>query len=116
MTRTTERDDEPEPGAPTRRGRLWVPVRTAAGGGAVVRLFRTPLGERTAVAFTGPERLVAALGAGHGWVTLGEPALRALVAPLGVEALCVDPALTASAPAPVAERAPRVRPLAGASR
>ncbi|MGW5424025.1 SAV_915 family protein [Streptomyces sp. NPDC003943] len=89
--------DDPEPSEQVPAGRLCVPVRPVAHGCAA-RLFRTPLGGRTAVAFTTPERLRAVLGAGHAWTPLAEPALRALVRPLGVEALTVDPALTAPAP------------------
>jgi hypothetical protein len=92
--------DDPEPCERVPAGRLYVPVRPAAHGCAV-RLFRTPVGRRTAVAFTTPGRLRAVLGAGHAWAPLAVPALRALVAPLGVDALIVDPVLTAPAPAPV---------------
>jgi hypothetical protein len=83
-------------------------------------MFRTPLGERTAVAFTGEARLTAALGANQSWIRLGEPALRALAEPLGVTALTVDPPLSApaawalpaaSAPELLAPPAPSVEPV-----
>ncbi|MEU7023952.1 SAV_915 family protein [Streptomyces sp. NPDC046203] len=91
--------DDAEPCERVPAGRLlYVPVRPAAHGCAV-RLFRTPVGRRTAVAFTTPDRLRAVLGAGHACAPLAVPALRALVAPLGVDALIVDPMLTAPAPA-----------------
>jgi hypothetical protein len=60
--------------------------------------MRTPLGHRTAVGFTSPARLGSVLGPRQSWVRLGEPALRALAAPLGVTALTVDPQLSAPAP------------------
>ncbi|MFF8413991.1 SAV_915 family protein [Streptomyces omiyaensis] len=83
-----------EPSEPAPAGRLCVPVRPGAHG-VTARLFRTPVGFRTAVAFTTPERLRATLGAAHPWIPLSEPALRALARPLGVRALTVDPVLTA---------------------
>lgn len=63
----------------------------------VVRLFRTPLGARTAVGFTSAERLAATLGAGQRWIRLSESALRAMTEPVGASLLTVDPALTAPA-------------------
>ncbi|MGW0855931.1 SAV_915 family protein, partial [Streptomyces sp. NPDC002690] len=87
---------EPVPAGPplasVPAGPLFVPVRSGSVGcPSSVRalFFRTPLGARTAVAFTSQKRLVATLGAGQRWVRLGEPALRALAAPLGVRALTV---------------------------
>ncbi|MEV5971729.1 SAV_915 family protein [Streptomyces sp. NPDC051921] len=105
MTRTTLYGDDPEPSEQGPAGRLCVPVRPVAHGCAV-RLFRTPVGGRTAVAFTTPGRLRAVLGADQAWTALAEPALRALVAPLGVGLLTVDPAPTAAPPRPA-----RPRPL-----
>lgn len=63
-----------------------------------LRMFRTPLGTRTAVAFTSRAALVRALGPEHKWVRIGEPALRALTAPLGIFRITVDPLLTARRP------------------
>ncbi|GAA0268123.1 hypothetical protein GCM10010302_02330 [Streptomyces polychromogenes] len=90
-------DDDPEPEERVPAGLLYVPVRPGAGEVAL-RLFRTPLGARTAVGFTRAERLAAVLGAGHPWIRLSEPALRALAEPLGATPLTVDPTLTAPAP------------------
>ncbi|MGW1147060.1 SAV_915 family protein [Streptomyces sp. NPDC002454] len=73
---------------------LFVPARTGPGG-CTARLFRTPLGERTAVGFTSAARLVEVLGPGTAYVRLAVPALRALVAPVGVRRLTVDPVLVA---------------------
>ncbi|MFB7342030.1 SAV_915 family protein [Streptomyces hydrogenans] len=92
-----------EPAEPAPAGRLCVPVRPGAHG-VTARLYRTPVGARTAVAFTTPERLRATLGGDQPWIPLSEPALRALTRPLGVRALTVDPVLTAPftpAPTPV---------------
>ncbi|MGW3244154.1 SAV_915 family protein [Streptomyces sp. NPDC001070] len=60
-------------------------------------MFRTPLGGRTAVGFTTPERLAETLGSDQRWITLSEHGLRALARPLGVTALTVDPQLAAPA-------------------
>ncbi|EST29967.1 SAV_915 family protein [Streptomyces roseochromogenus] len=92
--------EDPEPSDPFPAGLLYVPVRPGPSGCAA-RLFRTPLGDRTAVGFTSERRLTTTLGAGQAWIRLAEPALRALTAPLGVTALTVDPQFTAAAPAPV---------------
>ncbi|MFE2016083.1 SAV_915 family protein [Streptomyces sp. NPDC059491] len=97
--------DEPEPEEQLPAGRLCVPVRPGSGG-CVTRLFRTPVGGRTAVAFTAPARLRAVLGAGQPWIVLAEPALRALMEPLGVRTLRIDPVLTAPAPAAPGDRVP----------
>ncbi|MFF5928111.1 SAV_915 family protein [Streptomyces hydrogenans] len=89
-----------EPAEPAPAGRLCVPVRPGVHG-VTTRLYRTPVGARTAVAFTSPERLRATLGGDQPWIPLSEPALRALTRPLGVRALTVDPVLTAPfTPAP----------------
>ncbi|MFJ9041959.1 SAV_915 family protein [Streptomyces sp. NPDC102406] len=84
--------EDPEPAERVPAGPLHVPVRPGPFGCAA-RMFRTPLGARTAVGFTDHDRLVAALGREQEWIRLGEPALRALAAPLGVTAVVVDPDL-----------------------
>ncbi|MCY0922677.1 hypothetical protein OS965_31780 [Streptomyces sp. H27-G5] len=99
-------EDDPEPEERTPAGPLYVPARPGPAQ-AVVRLFRTPLGARTAVGFTTPERLAAAFGAQQPWVRLSASALRAMAEPLGASLLTVDPTLTApsattaTAPGPV---------------
>ncbi|MGW2475157.1 SAV_915 family protein [Streptomyces sp. NPDC001665] len=93
-------DDDPDPDEQAPAGLLHVPVHRQARG-FVLRTFRTPLGERTAVAFTRRAQLARALGAGQTSVRLSEPALRALVSPLGIDRLVLDPVL--SAPAVTAE-------------
>ncbi|MGA5560043.1 SAV_915 family protein [Streptomyces platensis] len=82
--------EDPEPADHVPAGPLFVPVRSGPAG-CTARLFRTPLGCRTAVAFTSPQRLAAALGDGQPWVRLSEPALRALAEPVGATTLTVDP-------------------------
>ncbi|ALO92045.1 hypothetical protein AQJ11_24690 [Streptomyces corchorusii] len=97
--------EDPEPSDRFPAGPLYVPVRPGPSGCAA-RLFRTPLGDRTAVGFTSERRLVVTLGAGQAWIRLAEPALRALTAPLGVTSVTIDPLFTAPAPAPTPAPAP----------
>ncbi|MFI7412898.1 SAV_915 family protein [Streptomyces sp. NPDC049627] len=92
--------DDPEPSDRFPAGPLFVPVRPGPSG-YVTRLFRTPLGDRTAVGFTSEQQLVATLGPEQPWIRLAHPALCALTAPLGVAALTLDPQFAAPAPAPV---------------
>ncbi|MCP3822646.1 hypothetical protein NLX86_32555 [Streptomyces sp. A3M-1-3] len=97
--------EDPEPCERVPAGALFVPVRPGATG-CCARFFRTPLGGRTAVAFTTERRPAATLGPRQSWVRLSEPAVRALAAPLGVTALTVDPQLVA----PSAKRGPASTP------
>ncbi|MER6254599.1 SAV_915 family protein [Streptomyces sp. NPDC001584] len=89
-------EDDPEPEERVPAGPLYVPVLPGRAE-VVVRLFRTPLGARTAVGFTSTERLAATLGAAQPWIRLSESALRAMTEPIGASLLTVDPALTAPA-------------------
>ncbi|MCF3102467.1 hypothetical protein IPZ58_12850 [Streptomyces roseoverticillatus] len=90
---------------------MYVPVRPCACGFAL-RVFRSPLGARTAVAFTTERRLFDVLGPGQPAIRLALPAVRALAAPLGVDLVSVDPQLTAPAVRP--DRAdPPLTALAG---
>ncbi|MGW7207495.1 SAV_915 family protein [Streptomyces sp. NPDC054837] len=98
-------DDDPEPADRSPAGPLYVPVRPGHCGCAA-RLFRTPLGDRTAVGFTSAHRLTATLGPDQAWIRLAEPALRALTAPLGITTVTVDPQFSAPAPAPVEPAVP----------
>ncbi|MFJ6086271.1 SAV_915 family protein [Streptomyces sp. NPDC092369] len=104
MTETGYGED-PEPSDRFPAGPLYVPVRPGPSG-CVTRVFRTPLGDRTAVGFTSARRLTATLGAGQAWIRLAEPALRALNEPLGVTTVTVDPQFTAPASAPAPAPAP----------
>jgi hypothetical protein len=85
-------------GEPAERRTLYVPVRQGPAG-HVVRLWRTPFGSRTAVAFTSDRRLRSVLGPTQPWIKLSESALRAMAEPLGARHLTVDPLLTARPPA-----------------
>ncbi|WP_327683562.1 SAV_915 family protein [Kitasatospora sp. NBC_00458] len=74
---------------------VWhVPV-TVTGRTTALRLFRLRDGRRCAVGFSSAAALTDLLGAGQAAVELGEPALRALTAPLGVRDLVLDPRLVA---------------------
>ncbi|MFD8569100.1 SAV_915 family protein [Streptomyces sp. NPDC057694] len=95
--------DDPEPAERFPAGPLYVPVRPGPFGHAA-RLFRTPLGDRTAVGFTSERALAATLGPDQPWIRLAEPALRAVAAPLGAATVTVDPQLTAPAPAAAPRR------------
>ncbi len=87
-------DEDGEPSHPGPAQPLFVPVRPCRAGFAL-RVFRTPLGTRTAVAFTTRRRLSDCLGQDVPAVRLALPAVRALAAPLGVGLIRVDPQLTA---------------------
>ncbi|MFI5617143.1 SAV_915 family protein [Streptomyces sp. NPDC051567] len=98
--------EDPEPEEQIPAGPLYVPARPGTTTTAVViRMFRTPLGERTAVGFTDAELLAVTLGADQPWVRLSESALRAVAAPLGADRLTIDPTFSASAVTPVPVRA-----------
>ncbi|MEV7678535.1 SAV_915 family protein [Streptomyces sp. NPDC088341] len=111
-------DPDPDPGPDTAldEGRaaarpLYVPVRLGSCGGQQLRFARTPLGARTAIAFTSARRLTAVLGEQQAWIRLAEPVLRELAAPLGAAIVTVDPQLTAPAPVPAPAPAPRPAPV-----
>ncbi|MFE4972261.1 SAV_915 family protein [Kitasatospora sp. NPDC056651] len=93
---------------------VWhVPVTTSGTGSTTaLRLFRLRDGRRCAVGFSSPEALAALLGPGQAHTEIGEPALRDLTAPLGIDTLVLDPRLVAPpvgspvvppAPAPTAQ-------------
>ncbi|WP_127782859.1 SAV_915 family protein [Rhodococcus sp. X156] len=86
-------------GHPTPRVVLFVPVHNG-NLGPVIRLFHTPMGAPTAVGFTTANQLTDVLGDTQQWIRLAEPALRAMVGPLGVAQLVIDPTLAARAAAP----------------
>ncbi|MFI6144718.1 SAV_915 family protein [Streptomyces sp. NPDC051109] len=98
-------EDDPEPEERVPAGLLYVPVRPGRGAEAVIRLFRTPLGARTAVGFTRTDLLAATLGEGQGYIRLSRSVLRELCEPLGADLITVDPALSAPAAAPAAPAA-----------
>ncbi|MEU7121748.1 SAV_915 family protein [Streptomyces zaomyceticus] len=114
-------DDDPEPEKPGPAGPLYVPVLPGTHAVAV-RVFRTPLGSRTAVGFTTLERLTATLGVEQPWIRLSGAVLRSLAEPLGAELLTVDPTLTApavtsySAPARASRKGKTAREIGHAAR
>ena len=70
---------------------LLVPVHvTRLPAIAVLRTARRPDGQRTALAFTTAAALANAMGTEQRWITMSESALRASVAPLGIEQIQVD--------------------------
>ncbi len=107
-------DDDPEPDEQVPAGLLYVPVRSGGGGAeTAIRLFRTPLGTRTAVGFTSADRLTATLGEGHPYIRLSVTVLQRLCEPLGAGLVTVDPTLSAPAVKSVAapEQRPDLRPV-----
>ncbi|MFC5664128.1 SAV_915 family protein [Kitasatospora misakiensis] len=89
---------------------VWhVPV-TVIGRTTSLRLFRLRDGRRCAVGFSSADALAELLGPEQAAVELGEPALRALTAPLGVEEIVLDPRLVAPPVAGPAERPGATRP------
>src|SRR5262249_36343973 len=84
---------------------LFVPVRYTESGALVLRLGRLG-GEslRVGIAFSSERRLVQASSPGQQWVRLTAPALRAMLRPLGVDRIQLDPGLVVpalpDAPAP----------------
>ena len=85
---------------------LFVPVRPAGPAPAsclAVVTARLPDGGRVGLAFTSADALAAAMGRAQPWVRLGLAAERALLAPLWVARIQVDPVLVAP-PVPVGAR------------
>ncbi|MFC4031070.1 SAV_915 family protein [Streptomyces polygonati] len=95
--------------APVTRS-LYVPIRRGPAG-SVVLLWRTPFGNRTAVAFTSDQRLRSVLGPAQPWIRLSAAALRRMAEPLGALHLTVDPVLTARQPATWAAAPAPAEPL-----
>jgi hypothetical protein len=68
-----------------------VPVKTSKAGTLALRTGRLSSGERIGLAFTSEASFLLAMGPSQRWVKLGEQALRAMLAPLGVDHFRVDP-------------------------
>jgi hypothetical protein len=85
-----------------------VPVRESKAGTLALRTGRLISGERVGLAFTSEASLLLTLGPSQRWIWLASSALRAMLAPLGVTCVQVDPRpiaeLTAESQAP--ERRP----------
>jgi hypothetical protein len=98
-----------------------VPVRESKSGTLSLRTGRLTNGERVGLAFTSEASLLMTLGPSQQWIQLAPGALRAMLAPLGITCLRVDPRpiaeLSAESlageqlPGPVAMRRPAL-PLA----
>lgn len=71
---------------------IVVPVRTGTGV-VSLRCGRLPAGERVGLAFTTEARLAEAMGADQPWIRIDERAMRAMLAPLGVNRIQVDPGI-----------------------
>ena len=83
---------------------MAVPVRTGPGTVAL-RCGRVPTAERVGIAFTTEARLAAVMGPDQPWIYLNDQALRAILGPLGVTRIQVDPDLVeASLPISVPAR------------
>jgi hypothetical protein len=81
---------------------MVVPVRTGSGT-VSLRCGRLPDGRRVGIAFTSEARLIEVMGADQPWIHLNERAMRAMLAPLGVTRIQVDPGVvTPHLPVPVA--------------
>ncbi|WP_181796691.1 SAV_915 family protein, partial [Streptomyces sp. WELS2] len=74
------------------RDLVVVPVdRGGAARTVTLRTGRRPTGHRVGYAFTSPDGLRRTLGRGQPWIPLTRSALAALLAPLGIEEVVVDP-------------------------
>jgi hypothetical protein len=67
-----------------------VPVRTSKAGTLALRTGRLLTGERVGLAFTSEASLLLALGPAQQWARLGYPAMREMLAPLGITHVRVD--------------------------
>ncbi len=72
---------------------LWVPVKETSCGALAVRTGRAPGSGRVGIGFTSRSALLLALGSGQPSVRLAGGALRALLLPLGVARIEVDPVI-----------------------
>jgi hypothetical protein len=68
-----------------------VPVRESKSGTLSLRTGRLINGEPVGLAFTSEASLLMTLGPSQQWIQLAPEALRAMLAPLGVTSLRVDP-------------------------
>ena len=74
-------------------GLMVAPVRTVSGM-ACLRCGRLPTGSAWGIAFTTEARLAGIMGADQAWIHVSERAMKAMLAPLGIEnQIRVDPGL-----------------------
>lgn len=78
---------------------MVVPVRGA--GTVALRCGRLPSGERVGIAFSDEKRLAEVMGADQPWIHLSLDAQRAMLAPLGIQTIQVDPGLLAKPVTPL---------------
>jgi hypothetical protein len=71
---------------------MVVPIRTDSGT-ASLRCGRLPDGRRVGIAFTTEARLIEVMGADQPWIHLHDRAMKAMLAPLGVTRIQVDPGM-----------------------
>ena len=69
----------------------FVPVRESKAGTLSLQTGRLISGERVGLAFTSEASLLMTLGPSQQWIRLAPGALRAMLAPLGVTSVRVDP-------------------------
>jgi hypothetical protein len=70
---------------------FFIPVRESRAGTLALQTGRLRTGERVGLAFTTEASLQLAMGSSVRWVRLGGPALKDMLAPLGVGSIRVDP-------------------------
>ena len=75
-------------------GLMVVPVRGTSDA-VSLRCGRSSSDERVGIAFTTEARLAETMGAEQPWIYVDERALRAMLAPLGVSRITVDPRVVA---------------------
>ena len=76
---------------------FFVPVRESRAGTLALQTGRLRSGERVGLAFTTESSLLRTMGASPRWVRLDGLALKAMLAPLGVRHIRVDPVPLGSA-------------------
>lgn len=76
-------------------GLMVVPVRSGSGM-VCLQCGRLPTGERVGIAFTTEARLAGVMGADQPWIHLNDRAMKAMLAPLGVTRIQVDPGLVSA--------------------
>lgn len=75
------------------RSTYFVPVQASKAGTLTLRTGRLRSGERVGLAFTSEVSFRLSMGPSERWARLDGEALKAMLAPLGVEHLWVDPAV-----------------------
>jgi hypothetical protein len=71
-----------------------------------LRSGRLPTGERVGIAFSTESRLRQVMGASQRWILISESAMKAMLAPLGIVRVQVDPGLIAPPVTPITPGVP----------